>query len=70
MILKPVLDLMTFLEGDKIPASFVNPSVQECKERLQDIISFNDEILSNFAKALIAQLDERLNSQYSILSYA
>lgn len=70
MILKPVLELMTFLEGDKTPASFVNPSVQECKERLQDIISFNDEILLNFAKALIAQLDERLNSQYSILSYA
>lgn len=66
-VLTPVRDLITFLEGDRTPACFIYPSIQECKERLNEIISADDEHLPKIAKALLLILDERLKSHYSLM---
>lgn len=45
-ILTPIRDLITFLEGDKSPACFVYPVIIECKNRLHEIESLEDQRLS------------------------
>lgn len=59
--------MITFLEGDKTPAYFVYPAIIECIKRLHEIESQDDQRLSYAVKAIISQLEERLNAHYLLL---
>lgn len=63
--LTPVRDVISILEGDKTPACYVYPIIEEYISRLKTLITQQKEGFSNYTHTLISFLNSRFDKHYN-----